>query len=227
MHNIGSYEEQIKDFNWEIVEKELEYNKGDTLNIGWYCTDRICNQGKGEKTALIWEGLGGKSANYTFNEIRIATNTLGTYLRGIGINQEDRVCLFMDKIPELYIGVLGVLKIGAIAQPLFSAFGDESLFVRLDDAQTKAIITQRKHVNKVRKILDRMPYLEHIIIVDYDGKKELKTNEKVLNLKELDPVDDFKCAETKAESPLYIRNYWKTKGSETCTLFSYIPVYHS
>ena len=67
----------------------------------------------------------------------------------------------MDKIPELYLGFLGVLKIGAIAQPLFSAFGDESLFIRLENAQTKAIITQKKHAPKVRKIIDKMPWLEY------------------------------------------------------------------
>ena len=83
----------------------------------------------------------------------------------------------MDKIPELYIGVLGILKIGAIAQPLFSAFGDESLFVRLENAQTKAVITQRKHAPKVRKILDKLPYLEHLIIVDHDGKTRCKDRE--------------------------------------------------
>ena len=57
----------------------------------------------------------------------------------------------MDRIPELYFSFLGILKIGAIVQPLFSAFGDESLFVRLENAQTRAIITQRKHLSKIRK----------------------------------------------------------------------------
>ena len=78
----------------------------------------------------------------TFNDIRLASNTLGTYLRNLGLKNEDRVCLFMDRIPELYFSFLGILKIGAIVQPLFSAFGDESLFVRLENAGTRAVITQ-------------------------------------------------------------------------------------
>ena len=41
----------------------------------------------------------------------------------------------MDRVPELYIGFLGVLKTGAVAQPLFSAFGEESLLVRLQNAE--------------------------------------------------------------------------------------------
>ena len=131
MHNIGSYDQKIRDFSWSIPEKELEYKDGNVINIGWYCSDRICHQGKAGKIALIYEGFGGIEKRYTFNDIRLAGNTIGSFLRGLGIRNEDRVCLFMDRIPELYFSFLGVLKIGAIVQPLFSAFGDESLFVRL------------------------------------------------------------------------------------------------
>ena len=123
MSNIGSYEDRIKDFDWSISEEELGYKDGDVINIGWYCTDRICEMGKADKTALIWEGFSGKEKTYTFNDIRLASNTIGSFLKSLGIEPEDRVCLFMDKIPELYLGFLGILKIGAVAQPLFSAFG--------------------------------------------------------------------------------------------------------
>lgn len=212
MTNIGSYESKVDGFNWKLVEEELNYNPGDDINIGWYCTDRICNLGKGEKTALIWEGLNEEEKRYSFNELRILTNTFAKFLKNAGISRGDRVCLFMDKIPELYFGVLAVLKIGAIAQPLFSAFGEDSLFVRLDDAQTKAIITQRKHVSKVRKILGKMDYMEQIIIVDHDGQRELKEREIPLKLNDLPPVDNFECASTSAESPSLLHYTSGTTG---------------
>ena len=212
MSNIGSYDERIKNFNWSISEQELDYKKGNVINIGWYCSDRICQMGKANKLALIWEGFGGKEKKFTFNDIRLASNTIGQHLRSLGIKNEDRVCLFMDKIPELYLGFLGILKIGAIAQPLFSAFGDESLFVRLENAGTKAILTQRKHVGKVRKILERLPNIEHIIIVDHDGKKELKTKESVFSLDEATPVEEFDIFPTKAESPSVLHYTSGTTG---------------
>jgi len=212
MSHIGSYEERIKNFSWSIAEKELEYTPDDLINIGWYCSDRICQQGKGEKKALIWEGFKGDEKTYTFNDIRVTSNTIAAFLREKGIKEEDRVCLFMDKIPELYISFLSVLKLGAIAQPLFSAFGPESLHVRLDNAEAKAIITQRKHVSKVRKILDKMPYLEHIIIVDHDGKKPLKDREIAFSLKEAEPVEDFEVFPTKAESPSVLHYTSGTTG---------------
>lgn len=212
MFNIGSYDEQIKDFSWSVAEKELDYHEGDVINIGWYCSDRICDMGKADKTALIWEGLGGVEKEYTFDDVRINSNKFGAFLRDLGIKDEDRVCLFMDKIPELYIGFLGVLKIGAIAQPLFSAFGDESLHVRLDNAETTAILTQRKHVGKVRKLLKKSPYLKHIIIVDHDGKKPLKERELVFDMETYEEPAAFEVFPTKAESPSVLHYTSGTTG---------------
>jgi acetyl-CoA synthetase len=212
MTHIGSYEQRLKNFNWSIAEKELEYQPGNVINIGWYCSDRICQMGKANKPALIWEGMGGKEKTFTYNDVRLNSNTIGHFLRGLGIQPEDRVCLFMDKIPELYLGFLGVLKIGAIAQPLFSAFGDESLFVRLENAQTRAIITQKKHAPKVRKIIDKMPFLEFIIIVDHDPAKPLGPREVSFNLEETPTVDVFEIHPTTAESPSVLHYTSGTTG---------------
>jgi len=212
MSNIGSYDERVKNFDWSIAEKELEYHPGDVINIGWYCSDRICQMGKADKMGLIWEGSTGIEKRYTYNDIRLETNTIGQFLRDIGIKPEDRVCLFMDKIPELYLGFLGILKTGAIAQPLFSAFGDESLFIRLENAQTRAIITQKKHAPKVRKIIEKMPWLEFLIIVDQDPGKPLQQLEIALNLDQLPKVEHFDVHPTVAESPSVLHYTSGTTG---------------
>ncbi len=212
MHSIGSYEDRIKDFSWQLSEKELEYNPGNVINIGWYCSDRICNQGKGDKLALKWEGLGGKEKQYTFHDVRQLSNSIGVFLRYLGVQPEERVCLFLDRIPELYIGFIGILKTGAVAQPLFSAFGDESLLVRLENATTTAIITQKKHVGKIRKILDKLPHLKHIIIVDDNGKSPLQDREIAFNMDEATRIDSFEIYPTLAESPSVLHYTSGTTG---------------
>jgi acetyl-CoA synthetase len=211
MSNIGSYDERIEHFDWSIAEKELGHKAGDVINIGWYCSDRICRMGKGDKPALLWEGASGEEKRYTYNDIRVYSNTIGAFLRSLGLKDEDRVCLFMDRIPELYISLLGILKIGAIAQPLFSAFGDEALLMRLENAGTSAIITQRKHVSKVRKIIDRLPDLKHIIIVDHDGKKELKAGEIAFSM-ESERREALEIHPTRAESPSLLHYTSGTTG---------------
>jgi len=211
MTNIGSYTERLTNFDWSLSEQELGYRRSDPINIGWYCSDRICQLGMAEKKALIWEDFHGASRTYTFNDLRVLSNTIATYLVGLGLTPGDRICLFLDRIPELYIGFLGILKMGGIAQPLFSAFGDESLFTRLDNAKTAAIITQRKHVAKVRKILQQLPELRHIIIVDPEGTP-LREREVGFRLEETPRVEDFTVHATTAESPSVLHYTSGTTG---------------
>jgi len=212
MSNFGNYEEQVKNFSWLLSEQELGYRPGQPINIGWYCADRICQQGKSDKVALIWEGFSGEKKIYTYDDLRRYSNTFARFLTDSGIRAGDRVCLFMDRVPELYIGFVGILKTGAIAQPLFSAFGEDSLFVRLENAQTSAIFTQRKHVAKIRKIRDRLPSLQHIFIVDHDGRNPLQEREEAFSMEGLGGVEHYDIYPTYAESPSVLHYTSGTTG---------------
>jgi len=211
MSNIDSYEQKLTDFDWSISEKELEYKKGDPINIGWYCSDRICEMGKASKPALIWEDHKGNSKRFTYDDIRVYSNTFADLFQKLGLKDGERICIFMDRVPELYISFLGILKMGGIAQPLFSAFGQESLLTRLQNAQTAAIITQSKHVSKVRKILDKLPDLRHIIIVDADPSK-LKEREMAFKMEETERIEKFECFKTFAETPSVLHYTSGTTG---------------
>ena len=212
MSNFGNYEERVKNFSWLLSEQELGYQPGQPINIGWYCADRICQQGKSDKIALIWEGFSGEKKIYTYDDLRRYSNTFARFLTDSGIRAGDRVCLFMDRVPELYIGFVGILKTGAIAQPLFSAFGEDSLFVRLENAQTSAIFTQRKHVAKIRKIRDRLPSLQHIFIVDHDGRAPLQEREEAFSMEGLGGVEHYDIYPTYAESPSVLHYTSGTTG---------------
>ncbi len=196
---------------WSIAEKELGYTPGGTINIGSLCSDRICQLGLGSKPALLWEDHLGNARRFTYDDIRVLSNTIASFLCDLSIEQGERVCLFMDRVPELYIGLLGILKMGAVAQPLFSAFGDESLFVRLANAETAAIITQKKHVHKVRKIRDSLPNLRHIIVVDA-GDGPLQEREVSFDMERAPRIDRFPAYPTNAESPSLLHYTSGTTG---------------
>jgi len=211
MSNIGSYEEKLKGFDWAISEKELGYKKGDVINIGWYCTDRICQLGKAKKLAMIWEDFQGNNKYFTYDDIRVISNSFAAFFTGLGLKPGDRICIFMDRIPELYISFMGILKMGGIAQPLFSAFGDESLFTRLDNAKTTAILTQKKHLPKVRKILAQLPELKHIIVVDAGGSP-LKERELVYDMEKQPRLEKFDIYPSTAETPSVLHYTSGTTG---------------
>jgi len=52
MSNIGSYEGRLPNFDWSLSEQELGYKKGEPINIGWYCSDRICRLGRARRTEI-------------------------------------------------------------------------------------------------------------------------------------------------------------------------------
>jgi len=211
MSNIGSYEGKYTSFHWKQTEDELQYGKNGMYNIGYYCSDYLCEKGFGNKQALIWEGFTGEVKNFTYDDLRIFSNTIAKFLQDNEVNVGDRVCLFMDKIPELYIGFIGILKMGGIAQPLFSAFGEEALFTRLDDAKTKVIITQKKHLGKVRRIKDKLPGLTKIIVVDAD-QSSLKVNEIHFSMEKAKQVDKYDIVNADPEMPSVLHYTSGTTG---------------
>jgi len=211
MADYPSYEERLRDFSWGISEQALGYKAGDLINIGWFCSDRICELGFASKPALIWEDHAGNEKLYTYDDVRVLSNTIAAYLCELGLKPGDRICLFMDRIPELYIGFLGVLKMGGIVQPLFSAFGDESLWMRLDDAKTSAILTQKKHAFKVRKIHDKLPDLKHVIVVDA-GTSPLKEGEQAFSMEGRPRVDHFDSHTSTGETPSVLHYTSGTTG---------------
>jgi len=212
MSNVISYEERLKQFDWAIAERELGWRRGDPINIGWYCSDRICRLGSAAKPALVWEGAQGHGRTYSYDDVRVLSNTIAAYLQRLGLAPGERICLFLDRIPELYIGFLGVLKMGGIVQPLFSAFGDESLHTRLENAKTAAILTQRRHVAKVRKIRDSLPGLRHIIVVDAADGPPLQAREVPLALDQEPRVEAFEVHPSTAETPSVLHYTSGTTG---------------
>lgn len=211
MSEVLTYEERKTGFDWSIAEHELGYQKGGPINIGAICSDRLCRMGLAQKPALIWENFQGEQKQYTYARLKELSDSIGQFLLDLDIHPGERVCLFLDRVPELYIGFLGILKTGAVAQPLFSAFGDESLFVRLDNAETSAIITQKKHLHKVRKIRSQLPKLRLTVVVDA-ADTDLQPTEVALRMEQLPKAEHFTVYPTHAESPSVLHYTSGTTG---------------
>lgn len=110
----------------------------------------MCQQGFGSKPALIHERFSNEIRKYSFNDLRMYSNNASSLLVRMGLESGDRISLFMDRIPHLYISFFGILKMGGVAQPLFSAFGEDALLMRLDDARTRAVLTTPKYLGRLR-----------------------------------------------------------------------------
>ena len=168
--NLPDVEAAREGFRWESVYEELDWLPGGYLNKAHECIDRHCEAGRGDKVALIWEGKNGEEESYTFAEFRDRSNQFANVLEGLGVGKGDRVFLFMERVPELYFALFGALKAGAIAGPLFSAFGADPVRDRLQDSGAVALVTQPDLRRRIQDILPDLPALKHIIIVNKLGR---------------------------------------------------------
>ena len=165
-------EDSYKDFDWEEMYQELDWLPGGGLNKAHEAIDRHANSDKKNKLALIWEGKNGEREDYTFGDLQLLTNQFANVLGSLGIEKGDRVFIFMDRLPELYVAFFGALKAGAVVGPLFSAFGPEPVKDRMQDSGAKVLVTQPDLRKKISEIIPELFDLQHILIVNKDGRDQ-------------------------------------------------------
>ena len=112
--------QKIRDtFAWEDLDKELNGIEGGGFNISYEILDRHNLTPIKDKIALYWEGKNEETETFTFSDLSKLTNRFANVLTNLGINKGDRIFTYMDRIPELYISLLGTLKVGGVTGPLF------------------------------------------------------------------------------------------------------------
>ncbi|MBI4311980.1 MAG: acetate--CoA ligase [Chloroflexi bacterium] len=168
--NLTGYERTRKTFRFTDVYKELDWLPDGGLNKAHECIDRHANGASANKPAMIWEGKNGEQERYTFADMKRETGKFANVLRGLGVGRGDRVFTFLDRIPEHYFAVFGILKAGAIAGPLFSAFGPDPVRDRLLDSGAKVLVTSPELRGRIAHIFKDLPELKHVIIVNKLGR---------------------------------------------------------
>lgn len=206
------YDSLREQATWDVARRELGIVEGEPLNIAQLCIDRHVERGLGDKVALIHEDHAGEVRRFGYRDVQRFSNGWAVFLESVGVRELDRVCLFLEKSPELYIGFMGVLRLGAVVQPLFSAFGDEALLQRMEDSSATAVITQRKHLGKVRRIRAKLPQLQVAIVIDHtENDKPLRDGEVAYRMLD-NALDEVPAARTHAESPSVLHYTSGTTG---------------
>jgi acetyl-CoA synthetase len=140
---------------------------GRGLNIAYEAVDRHVAEGSGEREALRWIGRHDERRELTYAELSAESNRFANVLDAIGVRPGDTVFLLLGRVPELYVAVLGALKVRAVVCPLFSAFGPEPLRARLELGSAMVLVTTTSlYERKVAPIRDLVPTLRHVVVVD-------------------------------------------------------------
>ena len=211
--NLPSYGAARAEFSWQAARAQLDGLPGGGLNIAHEAVDRHAAGARGERVALRWLGREGERRDFTYIQLRAATNRFASVLAKLGVERGARVFVLAGRIPELYIAILGALKHGCVVSPLFSQFGPEPIQTRLTIGQGAVLVTSASlYRKKVASIRSRVPFLKHVLVVPDDGQSELPAD--VLNLPALlsTASDDYRVAQTGPQDPALLHFTSGTTG---------------
>ena len=212
-HDIRDYEELIQKSTddiawfWDEVVKDLgiefyqPYTKvfDDSKGIQWTSwfingkinivhnvLDRHVKSDKKDNIAIIWENEQGDTKKLTYYELYKNVNKFANALKKLGAKKGDRIGIYMPMVPEIVIGFLSAMKIGAISIPIFSGFGGHALASRLDIAEAKILLTADGSIrrgknfnikNEADKASEKVSSLEHVVVFKRLGN-DIPWNEK-------------------------------------------------
>ena len=206
-----------KVWDWDFDDVYIKWFEGAKLNACYNCIDRHVEDGYGEDIGLIWEGNDpNESKKYTYNELLAQVQLAGNALKNLGIEKGDRVCIYMQMVPELAIAVLACARIGAIHSVVFGAFAPDSLEARINDSECKVLITQDTGVRGEKTdipmksnadiALQKTPSIEKTLVVKRTGTAVDMLDGRDVWWHEALGSADSACApeEMDAEDPLFI-----------------------
>ena len=152
---------------------------GGETNIVHNALDRHLNTSHKNKLALIWEGEPGDVRTFSYFALNREVCKFANVLRSMGVKKGEIVTIYLPRIPEQVIAMLACAKIGAPHSVVYGGFSVESLAERVDDAQSKVLITAdggwlRGKIVLLKDIADeamaRQPTIESCIVVKRTGQ---------------------------------------------------------
>jgi acetyl-CoA synthetase len=173
---IDWYAKWDRVMDWDFIEGNIEWFKGAKLNISYNCLDRHVKSGHGSQTALIWEGNDPtEDSKITYKDLLDEVCQFANALKKLGIKKGDRVCLYMQMIPQLPVAMLACARIGAVHNVVFGAFSPDSLVERINDSKCRILITQDTALRGAKNnipmktnadaAVKSCPSIEHVIVV--------------------------------------------------------------
>jgi len=166
--NLLNYDATRATFSWEDVRRELNgLPDGRGLNIAHEAVDRHADSAMGERVAIRFLTKEGGSTCLTYGELKEQSNRFANLLGQLGVHAGERVFWLAGRGLLLYPVFFGTLKYRGVLCPLFAAFGPEPIFQRLERGNARVLVTtERQYAKKIAPLLDRLPELRHILLVD-------------------------------------------------------------
>lgn len=132
---------KVREYSFNLP-VSIKWFIGGKTNISYNCLDRHLEK-RANQTAILWEGsTPGEDKKITYKQLHEDVCKFANVLKSFGVKKGDRVCIYMQMIPEATVAILGCARIGAIHSIVFGAFSPDSLKDRIIDSTCKILVTQ-------------------------------------------------------------------------------------
>ena len=164
MRNINQrYVEETYDD--EGLLKTIKYRWPDNFNFGYDVVDAWAKKDR-NRLAMIWVDKKGNEKKFTFRDMMNLSNQAANILLKYGINKGDRVLILLPRIPEWWIFVVALIKLGAVYCPCPSLLTPKDLQYRINVGHFKMVITNLENSWKIEEICKDCPSLQVRFLVD-------------------------------------------------------------
>ena len=206
---------KIKNTTFEYPNVSIKWYEDGILNVSYNCIDRHLKK-RGDQTAIIWEGDDPYyDKKITYRELHEHVCRFANVLKKHGVKKGDCVTIYLPMIPEAAYAMLACTRIGAVHSIVFGGFSPDSLAGRINDANSKFVVTADEGLRGGKKVplkvntdeaLKRCAGNEKVLVVRRTGGPIAMTpGRDVWYHDEIRTVSaDCKPEKMKAEDPLFI-----------------------
>jgi acyl-coenzyme A synthetase/AMP-(fatty) acid ligase len=189
--NMTDYEKTRREFRLDVPEY---------FNFGFDVVDKWAED-RTKLALMISDELGENIDKYTFYEISRMSNKFANVLRELGIKRGDRVLVMIPWMPQWYIAMIAMIKLGVIPIPSTTLLTPKDIRYRLNESGAVGAITDIRDAPKFEEAMEKCPSLKVCILTSGQRRGWMACD------------DAMKVASTKLE------RVDKTKSSDVMLLY--------
>jgi benzoate-CoA ligase len=171
----------------------IELNLPRQFNAAEYFVDRNVAEGRGDRTAILYE-----DQVISYHLLAENVNRAANALCELGVGMENRVMLLLRDTPEMIYSFYGAIKAGAVPIPTNILMKAPDFLYMLNDSRASVLIVDPLFLPEIEKILDQAVFLKSVVVCGEPGHGHLSFNDLLENAD-----TDFMAAATTADDAAF------------------------